>query len=148
MGTADSPTGATSWRVSQLAESLTEKIDFLTVDVSLIHQDMDKFQSHILEVEDTVRLDSREVKPLQLQVKALQERAVDTKNRLRWNNICILGLPERAEGPKPAEFTERLLSTLLNLDSMPPTFVVERAHRVPMLPQRPGPQRALSCCAY
>lgn len=82
--------------------------------------------------------DSRELKALQIQVKALQERAIDTENRLRCNNIHILGLPERAKGPRPAEFTEKLLATLFNLADVPPTFVVERAHRVLSLPPRPG----------
>lgn len=145
-GAAVAPTGAEILAaITACKETLTTKIDFLTIDVGLIHQDMDKFRSRIAEVEDrvstvedTVRADSREVRALQLQVKALQERAIDTENHLRRNNIRILGLPERAEGPRPAEFTEQLLSTLFSLGDMPPTFVVERAHRVPLLPPRPG----------
>lgn len=75
---------------------------------------------------------------LQLQVKALQEKSVDTENRLRRNNIRIIGLSERAEGSRPAEFAETFLISLLDLPAMPPTFVVERAHRVPPTPPIPG----------
>lgn len=121
------------------------------MDVSLLRQDMDKFQSQISEVEDrvstvedTVRSDSREVKALQLQVKGLQERAIDPENPLRRNNIRILSLPERAEGPKPAEFPERLLCSLFNLGNMPPMFVVERAYRVSPLPPCPFLLRLLN----
>lgn len=120
-GEVAAPTGAEILAaITSCKETLTAKIDFLTVDVSLKCQDMDKFQFRIAEVEDrvstvedTVRSDSREVKALQLQVKALQECAIDTENRLRRNNIRILGLPERAEDPRPAEFTEQLSQTHL-----------------------------------
>lgn len=59
------------------------------------------------------------------------EQAIDTENRLRRNNIRILGLPKRAEGNKPSEFAGQCLSTILDLGDLPPTFVVEQAHRVP-----------------
>lgn len=71
-------------------------------------------------------------------MKALQEKSVDTENRLRRNNIRIIGLPEKTEGNKPAEFAETVLISLLDLPAMPPTFVVERAHRVPPTPPIPG----------
>lgn len=44
----------------------------------------------------------------------------------------MVGLPEGAEGQKPAIFAETLFKQLLNLPDMMPTYVVERAHRVPM----------------
>lgn len=126
-------------------DTLTVKIDYLATDISLIRHDMDKFRSRVAEaeerisqLEDSTRADSRELHALQAQVKALQEKSVDTENRLRRNNIRILGLPERAEGSKPAEFAESFLIQLLDLPAMPPTFVVERAHRVPPTPPIPG----------
>lgn len=63
--------------------------------------------------------------------------AIDTENCLKMN-IHILGLPKRAEWTKPTEFAEQLLITILGLDSVPPTFVVEQAHRVPSKPPKPG----------
>lgn len=53
-----------------------------------------------MRVEDTVRTDSTDLHALQLQVRALQEKAIYTENRLRRNNVQILGLPECAEGPR------------------------------------------------
>lgn len=93
--------------IAECKTSLTAKIDYVATDVGHIRQDLDKFRARISEVEDRVssvedlaRSDSRDIKALQLQVRALQERAIDTENRLRRNNIHILGLPERkALGP-------------------------------------------------
>lgn len=67
-------------------------------------------------MEDVVHSHSTE---LQLQCKALQEKLVDTENWLCWNNICVLGIPEWTEGPKPAEFAETFLATLLGLGGSP-----------------------------
>lgn len=53
----------------------------------------------------------------------------DTENRLRHNNIHVLGLPEGNEGDHPAEFAEGFFKTVLGLS---PTYVIEWAHRVPM----------------
>lgn len=77
----------------------------------------------VSELEEIVHTDSRDLPALLLiQVKALQEKAIDTENRLRRNNICIRGLPERAESSRPAEFAEQMLTKLLDLNNMPPTF--------------------------
>lgn len=96
--------------------SLMAKIDYVAIDVGLIPQDLDKFRARISEVEDRVsgvedliRSDHRDHRTLQLQVRALQERAIDTENRLRRNNIRILGLPKQEEGSRPTVFTEKLL---------------------------------------
>lgn len=79
----------------------------------------------VYQLEDTTRSDSRDLRALQLQVKILQEKSIDTENRLRRNNIRVLGLPERAEGARPAEFAETFLISLLGLPAMPPTLLVE-----------------------
>lgn len=92
---ADSPSGADILAaVIACEETLTAKINYLATNVSLIHQDLDKFWSRVSEVEDrvstvedVVRSDSRDLRALQMQVKVLQERAIDTANRLRQNNI-------------------------------------------------------------
>lgn len=82
--------------------------------------------------------DFTELHALQRQVKALQERAVNTENRLHHENLRILGLPEKSKGAKPAKFDETFLANLLGLQNLPPTFVVERAHRVPPTPLTPS----------
>lgn len=64
-------------------------------------------------------------------VRSLQHRADDAKDRQRRNNVRVVGLPDSAEGAKPVLFAERFFKTLLSLEDLPPTYVVERAHRVP-----------------
>lgn len=61
---------------------------------------------------------------------ALQDRAINTESRLRRNNIRIVGLPERAEGDNPMDFSENLLTDIVGLINWSPTFVIERAHRI------------------
>lgn len=102
---------------------------------------MNKFRSRFAEtegcisqLENSIRSDSCDLRALQIQVNALQEKEIDTENRLRRNNICILGLLEQAEVSRPAEFAETFLPTLLDLSSRPPTCEVERVHRVPPTP--------------
>lgn len=135
-------------------DTLTVKIDYLATDISLICHDQDKFRSRVSEaeecisqLEDSTRADSREMHALQLQVKALQEKAIDTENRLRLNNVRILGLPDQAEGPRLLEFAESFLTKLLDLPNMPPAYVVERAHRVPSLLLSQGTPTAVSLLA-
>lgn len=66
------------------------------------------------------------------------QRADDLENRLRRNNIRILGLPERAEGSDPCTFVESCLKSTLPDAILSSAFAVERAHRVPIRPPPPG----------
>lgn len=99
-------------------ETLTTKMDLLVIEINVIKQEFDKVRCRISEVEDRVST-------VKMQVRALQEKAVDTEGRLRRNNVRIFGLPELVEGTKPVEFAEQLLITVLKLIDMSPTFVVE-----------------------
>lgn len=47
-----------------------------------------------------------ELHALQRQVKALQEKAIDTKNWLHHNNLKVLGLPEQTDSTNTAAFVE------------------------------------------
>lgn len=58
-------------------------------------------ESRASTLEDLTQCDFKELRVMQLQVRWLQEWAIDTENHLRLNNIRTLGLPERAEGTKP-----------------------------------------------
>lgn len=75
---------------------------------------------------------------LQSLVSSLVHKVNDAENRQRRNNVRVIGLPEGAEGRDSAIFAESLFKQLLNLPDMPPTYVVERAHRVPMGKQPEG----------
>lgn len=64
-------------------------------------------------------------------MNTLVHKLDNAENRQRRNNICVVGLPDGAEGSCPAIFAKSLFKNILNLPDMPPTYVVERAHRVP-----------------
>lgn len=57
----------------------------------------------------------------------------DVENCFRQNNDRVLGFPESA-----GVTAESFFKDILGLQSVPPTYVVERAHRVPMGRQIPG----------
>lgn len=67
-----------------------------------------------------VRSNSTDMWALQRQVKALQEKSIDKKNRLHRNNDHAFGNPERAEGLHAAKFVKTFLTTLLDLMDLPP----------------------------
>lgn len=64
----------------------------------------------------------------------------DMENRMRRNNVRILGLPERCEGPNPAGFMEKWLVENFGKESFSSFFAIERAHRVPHRVPPPGGQ--------
>lgn len=68
----------------------------------------------------------------------MQHKATYAEDRQRRNNIRVVGLPEGSEGDKPAQFAELFFKQLLSIQEMPPTYVVERAHRVPTGNRPPG----------
>lgn len=59
----------------------------------------------------------------------------DAENRLRRNNVWVLGLSEGAEGDHPTEFAEAFFKELLGLTEVSPTYVVEHASIPRFLPR-------------
>ncbi|KAG8539029.1 hypothetical protein GDO81_021584 [Engystomops pustulosus] len=79
-----------------------------------------------------------QIRELQRQMSASIDRADDLENRLRRNNVRVVGLPEKVEGSDPVSFFENWLKNMLPADTFSPFFTVERAHRVPFRPGPPG----------
>lgn len=67
---------------------------------------------------------------LQQQVKILMAHSEDTENRLRHNNVRVVGLSEGEEGTNPVVFAEVFFKKLLGLQHLSPVYIVERANRV------------------
>lgn len=82
-------------------------------------------------MEDASHSQGTQLTELQELVRSLQHRADDAEDRQRRNNVRVVGLPEGAEGDKTAMFAEQFFKQILQLADLPPTYVVERAHRVP-----------------
>lgn len=53
----------------------------------------------------------------------------DLENRSRWNNIRVIGIPERSEGPRPTAYMESFLLEVFGKDSFTKPPVIDRAHR-------------------
>lgn len=58
----------------------------------------------------------------------------DIENRLRRNNVRIVGLPEKVEGRDPTVFVGGWLQEVFGKEAFSPIYTVKRAHRVPLRP--------------
>lgn len=128
--------------------ALMVRINHLASECMLIRHDLDKMRGRmstekgsISDVEDPTTYHTAQLTDLQDMVRALQNRADDTEDQQRRNNVRVVGLPEGAEGAKSTVFSEQFFKQLLALKDLPPTYVVERAHRVPT-GNRPPPHGA------
>lgn len=121
--------------IEQSRASVMNRIDYLATECTLIRADLDKIRGRLTETEDRISATeditsqhAGSLLTLQRTVQALVARADDAENRMRRNNVRVLGLPE---GDHPAEFAEVFFKSLLDIQEVSPTYVVERAHRVP-----------------
>lgn len=146
---SDPDTNSDTARVlAAIAESrtyLTNRIDEVKVDISLIRQDMQKIRERVTEtearisvVEDTIAPVPQDVRDLQRKYTQLLAKMDDQENRQRRSNLRFVGLPEGAEGRAPETFLENCLIDTFGREKFSSTFVIERAHRIPMTPGPPG----------
>lgn len=73
---------------------------------------------NISEVENTSASTMQSVAELQQQVKLLMARSEDAENRLRRNNVRVVGLPVGTEGSNSVVFAETLFKQLLGLQHL------------------------------
>lgn len=125
--------------------SLTGKIEEVRVDVGLLRNDMQNLRERVKETESRISQLEDAAAPIPDRVSSLEkaagmwtQRADDLENRLRRNNIRILGLPERSEGGDACLFAESWLKSTFPNATLSTVFAVERAHRVPARPLPPG----------
>ncbi|KAJ1150191.1 hypothetical protein NDU88_002987 [Pleurodeles waltl] len=82
-------------------------------------------------------------------VQRVEYRVEDVEGRSQRNKVCIIGLPERAEGADMVTFLEPWLKSLLGEQQFTPFFGLERAQRGPAKlpasgrPPRPGVAKLL-----
>lgn len=131
--------------IASCQSALMTKIDDLQVDITRLRSDINAIKDRTSEVErrvgaveDDMHTTETTIHTLKQQVKVLEARAEDAENRNRRNNVRILGLPERAEGPNPELFAEQLIRELLSPITLSPCFIIERAHRIPTRALPPG----------
>lgn len=105
----------------------------------MIYRNLEKrLRLRIASLKDTVRpLDTA----VQVPKKALSEHAVkmaDMEDRMRRNNIRLVGFPEGVEGRHPKEFLEGWLTEHMEPGTFTKMFAIERAYRVPGRPPPKG----------
>ncbi|XP_078496525.1 taste receptor type 1 member 1-like [Lissotriton helveticus] len=123
----------------------------LTTNLSLLKTDHGKLADKVkdqgatlADLAPTVAEHSDSIQQIQRQVKTLMERVEDAEGRNRRNNLRVIGLPERSEGPHATEFMEQWFRDHVAAEGLSPFFCVERAHRIPTGQPRPGqPPRPL-----
>lgn len=154
---------------SEPTESMPEKLDLilkeiresrsalelqivtLTTGLTLLGSDHGKLADTVKEHDRTLKdldpqlaANTTTLQHLQQQVTGLQGRVEDAEGRNRCNNIRVIGLPERSEGGKAADFIAAWFKEYLAQDGFSPYFCVERAQGIPTGAPKPGvPPRPL-----
>ncbi|XP_056378402.1 uncharacterized protein LOC130274270 [Hyla sarda] len=119
-------------------DELRQDFIILRHETQKIRERTEEVEQRVAMVEDTLHPLLDRVDYLQRQLMGVLGRLDDMENRLRCNNICLVGLPEKVEGNDSVLFLETWLKDLLPVDTFSPYFSVERAHRVPAWPPPPG----------
>ncbi|KAK1901889.1 LINE-1 retrotransposable element ORF1 protein [Dissostichus eleginoides] len=129
---------------SAVALMVTERISALMDQTfSELHSTLDRMSSRI--EDNTERITETEsrisegvdrtaslectVTELVQKVKILTERAEDSENRSRRDNIRVTGLKEGAEGRQAIKFFETWLPNTLGLETKRGVIKIDRAHR-------------------
>lgn len=131
--------------------TLKEQFGGLREDVSLLRQDLQKIrerttavESRVSEMEDHLQPIAQDTRAALQLARDANDRAEDLENRLRHNNVRIVGLPEKVEGKDPAAFVENWLIEIFGKNAFSPFFAVECRYRVPSRPPPPGgPPRSI-----
>lgn len=123
------------------------KVQFggLAESVSLLRQDLQKIRERTTAAEGRISDIEDQLPPLARDTRAAAQQAAqntaktdDIENRLRRNNVRIVGLPEKVEGRDPTTFVEDWLLETFGKEAFSAIFAVERAHRTPPRPPQPG----------
>ena len=131
--------------IKDVKHVLENKIDSTAIEVTLIRTNLHKITDRVKATEDSVSTLTTTVDNLGKNMKHLQKRVDlmasqldDSEGRSRRNNIRIIGVPEKAEGPSADLFVEDLITQGLQPRGLSKFFGVERAHRVPGKRPPPG----------
>lgn len=128
-----------------LLQQMQSSMGAIATDINLIRADMAKFTERIKAVETTTELLTTDTKALKQQVLLLETETQILKSKLdeqegrsRRNNIRLIGVPEKVGGQALDLFVEELVTKRLQPRGLSKFFSIERAHRVPGGPAKPG----------
>lgn len=130
---------------SEVAALRTEILSELKSSISAVKTSLQVQEEKLKDFEESLTdVDSR-VASLETMCTALSKdnermraKLDDLENRLRRNNVRIIGIPEHSEGTHPTTFMEALILDVFGKDSFPKPPVVDRAHRSLGPPPRPN----------
>lgn len=88
-------------------------------------------EERLSQLEDTLQPMRQEFRFMQTQMDTYKSKMDEMENRLRRQNVRLLGLPEGSEGACPEMFLEKWIREVFGAETFSHFFAIERAHRVP-----------------
>ncbi|KAL7882930.1 hypothetical protein SRHO_G00005880 [Serrasalmus rhombeus] len=119
-----------------------EDLDGAAPVLHALEQNLEDAGNSLTEVDSRVTTLENTCSALVKENETIRAKLDDLENRARRNNIRIIGIPERLEGPRPTSFIESLLLDVFGSDSFTKPPAVDRAHRslAPMPKQHQPPR--------
>lgn len=118
--------------------SMQEQLSFVRHDIQKVNERTTAVEGRVSDIEDKLPPLSRDVRRHDQLLTNLLSKTDDLENRLRRNNVRLIGVPEKFEGTTPTDSFEKWLMTVFGKEVLSPLYAVERAHRVPTRPLPPG----------
>ncbi|KAJ1155413.1 hypothetical protein NDU88_008143 [Pleurodeles waltl] len=138
--------------VSRMIEGMDASISSLTLETKSIRTDIASFHSRVTGLEHRVGTLETHMSTIQdkdQDLSYLRSKVTDLEDRIRRDNIRILGILENEEGPDMQAFLSSVIPKLTSLSFDPP-LESQRAHRVG--PKRPDgtsrPRPIIACLLH
>lgn len=110
-------------------------------ELSLVRHELQKMVERITAVEGRISQIEADLHPVKQEVKILKdhmnkfaEKMNEIENRLRRDNVRLVGLPEKSERANPIEFLENWFMELFGRETLSQQFSIKTAHRIPFKP--------------
>ncbi|XP_044133543.1 prolyl 3-hydroxylase 1 [Bufo gargarizans] len=114
--------------------SLKEDISIIRHDLHKVADQTTEVQRRVSDLEDGAKTLHDAGKATAKDIVALYAKTDDLENRSRQNNIRLVGVPEKIEGPNHTDFIEKWIAEKFQDKGLSAIYAVERAHRVPTRP--------------
>lgn len=144
-GTAEPSLTSIMNAIHALGTTLESKIDKVSIEMTLLRADLNKTSekathnaTSITELLTVTKALEERIHQLTHQQRQTAARLEDQEGRARRNNIRVVGVPEKMEGPSTDLFLEDLILNHLKPKRLSKFFTIERAHRAPGPLPRPG----------
>uniref|UniRef100_A0A667X2L4 L1 transposable element RRM domain-containing protein n=1 Tax=Myripristis murdjan TaxID=586833 RepID=A0A667X2L4_9TELE len=111
----------------------------IETSLSTLSEQVQELETRVGANEDNINEYCSRTEKLEKQVSFLKEKVDDLENRSRRSNVRIINIPEKMEGRDTTGFLEQLIPKLLGHDNFSSPIVVERAHRIGKVSDRPRP---------